>query len=211
MKPMDPESYARLGQPLPETLSKFLEDEAQKPLPAQDWKYRGGGAHADIVYRRRHAQGQLTASVHGSHVRVTVSLRRGLWMLLNLLPTGDQLCDAAEYMARSLAKRRNLLSFALVAMVLYLAIEIGSAFLPAGAVERVLGGWAVTTTTQVILTPAQITVFESRADLLTRNLKAACTLLQKRKFLYQSEIDSLARVAGDVITQLAEVSHANQD
>jgi len=75
----------------------------------------------------------------------------------------------------------------------------------------VLGGWAVTTTTQVILTPAQITVFESRADLLTRNLKAACTLLQKRKFLYQSEIDSLARVAGDVITQLAEVSHANQD
>jgi hypothetical protein len=63
----------------------------------------------------------------------------------------------------------------------------------------------MTVAAAVPFTPAQVTVFESRADLLTHTLKLACARLQKHGALYQSEIDSLARVTGDVIRHLAEV------
>jgi hypothetical protein len=111
---------------IPETLRNYLDREAN--------------THPEIVYRRRHAQGRLTASVHGSHVHVTVSLRRWWQAWMNLIPTDEQFCDAAEWLVGKLANGRKLLGLGAVVMFIYLAIEIGSAFLPSGAVERVLGG-----------------------------------------------------------------------
>jgi hypothetical protein len=56
------------------------------------------------------------------------------------LPSPEDLCDGAEWLARALARGGNLLRFGIAAMLFYLTVEIGAAFLPGGAVERVLGG-----------------------------------------------------------------------
>jgi hypothetical protein len=53
-------------------------------------------------------------------------------------------------------------------------------------------------------------VFQSRADLLTHNLKLACSKLGQRSGLYLTEIEAVTCLAADVIQQLQEVCDANQ-
>lgn len=72
--------------------------------------------------------------------RPKYSLRRAWAAFVNFIPSDDQLCDAAEWLVSALARGRKLLNFGFVLMLLYLIVEIGSAFLPGGAVQRALGG-----------------------------------------------------------------------
>ncbi len=55
-------------------------------------------------------------------------------------PTDDELRAAAKWMLRWGRVSWDMLTVALILTMLYLAAEIGSAFLPGGAVQRVLGG-----------------------------------------------------------------------
>jgi len=98
------------------------------------------GANPEIVYRRTHSQGRLTASVHGSHVHVTVSLG-ALWArLMDFTPTDRQLDHFARLVRRTTSVCKLWCGIAFASALIFLAIEIGAAFLPGGAVERVLGG-----------------------------------------------------------------------
>ena len=87
-----------------------------------------------------HQVGRNPATRLPRHVSIAARVRRGWAKLMNFAPTDDQLCDAAEWIVSALANGRKLLGFGFVLMLLYLAIEIGTAFLPGGAVHRVLGG-----------------------------------------------------------------------
>jgi hypothetical protein len=49
----------------------------------------------------------------------------------------EEIADAIDLMVRFLG---DALHCAVILLVLYLALEVGTAFLPGGAVERVLGG-----------------------------------------------------------------------
>lgn len=94
-----------------------------------------------------HAQeeGVLTESVRGREIRISVRLRRK-WTILLGLAEGAA-CDDADFQ-RAFAQVRSAARFfdcalkvAVCVAVLYFAWEIGSCFLPGGAVDRVIGGW----------------------------------------------------------------------
>ena len=87
-----------------------------------------------------HQVGRNPATRLPRHVSLAARLRRRWESLMTFVPTDDQLCDAAEWLVSALAHGRKLLGFGFVLMLLYLIVEIGSAFLPGGAVHRVLGG-----------------------------------------------------------------------
>jgi len=80
------------------------------------------GPHPEIVYRRQHAQGQLTASVHGSHVNVPVSLRRRWALLVDLLRDPE----LHELLARYLLSSDFWVRVCVTAAAAYIAFE----FLP---------------------------------------------------------------------------------
>jgi hypothetical protein len=124
MKTFNAQRIAQYEQPLPKALIRYLDEEARKlePQPLRYSSFYAPPEEAD------------------PHPLRTVSLRRRWAKLMTFVPTDEQFCDAAEYMVRALSAGRKLLGFGMVVMILYLAIEIGSAFLPQGAVARVLGG-----------------------------------------------------------------------
>ena len=111
---------------LPESLRRLVEKEP--------------GAHPEVVYRRLHNQGRLTASVHGSHVRVTVSLRTWWARLMDWTPTDAQLRQIERVWRRTASAASLWLNVLTICSAVYLLLVIGQAFLPGGAVERVLGG-----------------------------------------------------------------------
>jgi hypothetical protein len=61
---------------------------------------------------------------------------------LLLAPTDAQLRRITELIFRSESVCDLCLKVVTIAIAIYLAVEIGAAFLPGGAVERVLGGGA---------------------------------------------------------------------
>jgi hypothetical protein len=115
MKPIDPRMLARYDQPLPKALLRYLEetDGTDHCSPSTD--------HSSIAVPR-------------------FSLRRWWRKWMDFAPTDAEFRDAAAWLLRVSQGAFNLVSVGAVIMFLYLAIEIGSAFLPDGAVHRVLGG-----------------------------------------------------------------------
>lgn len=86
-------------------------------------------------------QGRITTEVRGSHVNVTVGLR-GWWVaFLNYTPSQKRLESLAEALCLFFAAFKALIGIGFGLTVLYLMFEVGSAFLPGGAVDRVLHGW----------------------------------------------------------------------
>jgi uncharacterized membrane protein len=85
-------------------------------------------------------EGTLTTSVRGSHVLVTVRLRRWWAFAMAWTPTDAQLRRMAEALRRTSNICDFWLKVAVIAAVIYLAAEIVPAFLPGGAVERIFGG-----------------------------------------------------------------------
>lgn len=84
----------------------------------------------------RRPQGTLRTTVRGSHVHITVSLRRWWSGLMGLSLTEEE----RARMEAALLGAEKVLRFALIAVAIYLACEIAPAFLRGGAVDRVLGG-----------------------------------------------------------------------
>ena len=116
--------------------SPFFDDMQAINVPTA----RPCGPHPDIIYRRTHSQGRLTASVHGSHVHVTVSLRSWWTRLLDWTPSDALLRRAAGLYRRTASICDLWCTVAIVCALVYFIAVIGQAFLPGGAVERVLGG-----------------------------------------------------------------------
>jgi hypothetical protein len=88
---------------------------------------------ADAFDAIRQRQGAIQTWVHGSHVQITVRLRRRWARAVAKLPTDADLlhaCAVCDFW----------LKFAVIAGVIYLAVEVVVAFLPGGSIERVLGG-----------------------------------------------------------------------
>jgi len=94
---------------------------------------------AERIARR---EGTLAVRVHGSHIHVTVKLRRcwALWM--NWTPTDAELRRISDWLRRSSNICDLWLKVAVIAAAVYLALEIVPAFLPGGAADRVLSGGA---------------------------------------------------------------------
>jgi len=91
------------------------------------------GPRPNILYDRSHEQGRLTASVHGSHVRITVSLRTWWARLMDLRISDveiERTCTIAGIWLR----------VAFLAGVIFLACEIVPAFFPGGPVDRIKAG-----------------------------------------------------------------------
>ena len=85
-------------------------------------------------------QGTLTTAVRGSHIHITVCLRRWWSLLMSFSPTDAQLHDA-ELMFRRAAKIADFwLKVAVIVAMLCIGTEIAMAFLPGGAVDRAIGG-----------------------------------------------------------------------
>lgn len=94
----------------------------------------------EIAQRIARREGTLTTSVRGSHVSVTVRLRRRWAMMLRWTPTGEQLRRIGAWFECIGKAAEDTLKVAVILVGIYLLIEIGAAFLPGGSVERVLGG-----------------------------------------------------------------------
>jgi hypothetical protein len=108
----------------PETLRSYLEREPS--------------AHPEIVYRRNHEKGRLTASVHGSHIRVTVSLRRSWSALLDYTPTEGEMRRIVARAIRFCDVADLVLKTAVVAGALFVALDIAVAFLPGGPMHHLI-------------------------------------------------------------------------
>jgi hypothetical protein len=92
------------------------------------------------IERIRQDEGTVTTRVEGSHVHITVRLRTWWALAMAWMPTERQMRRLDAWLLRTASIADLWLRVALIACILFLAIEIGSAFLPGGAVERVLGG-----------------------------------------------------------------------
>jgi hypothetical protein len=73
-------------------------------------------------------------------VALRVTLRSRWASLATWTPSDEQLRRAADWLVRACDICDMVLKTAVIAAVTFLAIEIGEAFLPGGAVSRVLGG-----------------------------------------------------------------------
>jgi len=73
-------------------------------------------------------------------VAIRVTLRSRWASLATWTPNDEQLHCMVQAIARTAAVLDRAIKTAVILTALYLAIEIGSAFLPGGAVGRVLGG-----------------------------------------------------------------------
>jgi hypothetical protein len=108
---------------LPESLRRLVDHE-----PA---------ANPEIAYRQTHREGQLTASVHGNRVHVTVKLGRCWAALMNFSPSDEQLARFGKLLRTTTNICDFWLKTAVVCMALYIAIEIVGA-IQGGAIERAL-------------------------------------------------------------------------
>jgi hypothetical protein len=84
--------------------------------------------------------GTLTTSIYGSHIHVTVRLRRWWPLVVKWATSEDQLRRWEDYILRAGLLAYDALVLIVMLGVMYLMISIGAGFLPGGAVERVLGG-----------------------------------------------------------------------
>ena len=81
-------------------------------------------------------QGRVTTRVRGSHIVITVRLRRWWATLLDWTPSDALLRRATELIYAS----EFWLKATVIGVVLYLAAEVGVAFLPGGPVEQIARG-----------------------------------------------------------------------
>jgi hypothetical protein len=66
---------------------------------------------------------------------------QSLWLALtNWTPTDAQVRHCTDWLLRAGVVATRILNFSVIATALYLAFEIGLAFLPGGAAAHVLGG-----------------------------------------------------------------------
>jgi hypothetical protein len=92
------------------------------------------------VHQGAQHEGTLTTRVQGSHVHVTVRLRRWWSFLMNFVPSDAQLGRMDQALRRTCSICDFWVKLAVIAAALYLTVEILPAFLPGGSVDRVLGG-----------------------------------------------------------------------
>jgi len=83
-------------------------------------------------------EGALTTLVRGSHVQVTVHLRRWWVMVATFTPTDEQLRRWAAWLGCSGRVADRAVKAAVILVAAYLAVEIGSAFLPHAPAWNVL-------------------------------------------------------------------------
>jgi hypothetical protein len=82
----------------------------------------------------------LTTSVQGSHIHITVRLRRWWALKTAWRPTDRQMRNAFRILIRTGRFLENAIRFVIILGIFYTFYEIGIAFLSGGAVELVLGG-----------------------------------------------------------------------
>ncbi len=82
----------------------------------------------------------VSAMTRSSRTGIAARIRRSWSVAMNWTPNDQQLRRMAKFAMRTGTIFDGVLKAAVVLAVIYLAIEIGSAFLPGGAVSRVLGG-----------------------------------------------------------------------
>jgi hypothetical protein len=95
---------------------------------------------AEIAERIARREGTLTTRVRGSHVGITVRLRRRWTMLLDWTPTGEQLRTMAAWLECLGTVANNALVLAVIGTGLYVCGEVIWAFMPGGAAWRFLEG-----------------------------------------------------------------------
>ena len=111
-------------QEVPESMRCLLEAEEQ----------------GDQAEQLSQTEGCLTASVQGSHIHITVRLRRWWALKMAWRPTDRQMRNGFRMLIRTARYLENAIRFVIVLGIFYFFYEIGNAFLPGGGVERVLGG-----------------------------------------------------------------------
>lgn len=83
---------------------------------------------------------ELAKRIRKSHASITSRLRRCLTALHSWKLTERQIRRFVNFMFRLCRVADGFVKLVVIGIAIYLFIEIGVAFLPGGAVERVLGG-----------------------------------------------------------------------